>query len=150
MPSLNLQLVEASVGLFRRVSHRFDRHARQAYVCFFNENVVSEYTHEQAVADGVNVSYEVYLIDTAITQQVARIAVNEYVDRRDRLTRRKRWEQLDEEVVYGAMQLDRDVVNPSQIRNVVRAFRDKLPEIFSGRREVPKTLIFAKKRQPCR
>lgn len=111
---------------------------------FFNENVVSEYTHEQAVADGVNVPFEVYLIETAITQQGARIAVNEYVDKRDRLTRRKRWEQLDEEVVFGATQLDRDVVNPSQIRNVVRAFRDKLPEIFPGRREVPKTLIFAK------
>ncbi len=111
---------------------------------FFNENVVSEYTHEQAVADGVNVPYEVYLIETAITQQEARIAVNEYVDKRDRLTRRKCWEQLDEEVVYGATQLDRDVVNPSQIRNIVRAFRQKLPEIFPGRRAVPKTLIFAK------
>lgn len=111
---------------------------------FFNENIVSEYKHEQAVADGVNVPYDVYLIDTAITQQGGRIPVEEYVDKRDRLTRRKRWEQLDEEVVYSAKQLDRDVVNPSQIRNVIRAFRDKLPEIFPGRQEVPKTLIFAK------
>lgn len=94
---------------------------------FFNENVVSEYSHEAAVADGVNVPYDVYLIETAITQQGGRIPVEEYVDKRDRLTRRKRWEQLDEEVVYGAKQLDRDVVNPSQIRNVIRAFRDKLP-----------------------
>ena len=96
------------------------------------------------MADGVNVPYDVYLIETATTQQGGRIAVNEYVDKRDRLTRRKRWEQLDEEVVYGATQLDRDVVNPSQIRHIVRAFREKLPEIFPGRREVPKTLIFAK------
>ncbi len=111
---------------------------------FFNENVVSEYSHEDAVADGVNVPYDVYLIETAITQKGGRIPIEEYVDKRDRLTRRKRWEQLDEEVVYGAKQLDRDVVNPSQIRNVIRAFRDKLPEIFAGRQEVPKTLIFAK------
>lgn len=111
---------------------------------FFNENVVSEYSHEDAVADGVNVPYDVYLIETAVTQKGGRIPVQEYVDKRDRLTRRKRWEQLDEEVVYGAKQLDRDVVNPSQIRNVIRAFRDKLPEIFPGRKEVPKTLIFAK------
>lgn len=111
---------------------------------FFNENVVSEYSHEDAVADGVNVPYDVYLIETAVTQKGGRIPVEEYVDKRDRLTRRKRWEQLDEEVVYGAKQLDRDVVNPSQIRNVIRAFRDKLPEIFPGRAEVPKTLIFAK------
>ncbi|MCL4708466.1 DEAD/DEAH box helicase family protein [bacterium] len=111
---------------------------------FFNENVVSEYSHEDAVADGVNVPYDVYLIETAVTQKGGRIPVQEYVDKRDRLTRRKRWEQLDEEVVYGAKQLDRDVVNPSQIRNVIRAFREKLPEIFPGRNEVPKTLIFAK------
>ncbi|NUM77837.1 DEAD/DEAH box helicase family protein, partial [candidate division KSB1 bacterium] len=111
---------------------------------FFNENVVSEYSHEDAVADGVNVPYDVYLIETAVTQKGGRIPIEEYVDKRDRLTRRKRWEQLDEEVVYGAKQLDRDVVNPSQIRNVIRAFRDKLPEIFPGRKEVPKTLIFAK------
>ncbi|MCP4686829.1 MAG: restriction endonuclease subunit R, partial [Desulfobacterales bacterium] len=40
--------------------------------------------------------------------------------------------------------LDRDVVNPSQIRNVIKAFRAKLPVIFPHRDEVPKTLIFAK------
>ena len=36
------------------------------------------------------------------------------------------------------------MVNPDQIRTVIRTFRDKLPEIFPGRTEVPKTLIFAK------
>jgi type I restriction enzyme R subunit len=36
------------------------------------------------------------------------------------------------------------VVNPDQIRTVIRAFRQNLPEIFPGRQEVPKTLIFAK------
>lgn len=34
---------------------------------FFNENVVSEYTHEQAVIDGVNVGYLPYIIETEIT-----------------------------------------------------------------------------------
>jgi type I restriction enzyme, R subunit len=45
---------------------------------------------------------------------------------------------------YTSKQLDRDFVNPDQIRTVIRTFRDKLPEIFPGRNEVPKTLIFAK------
>ena len=36
------------------------------------------------------------------------------------------------------------MVNPDQIRTVIRTFRDKLPDIFPGRKEVPKTLIFAK------
>ena len=56
-----------------------------------------------------------------------------------------RWEQLDEDLEYAPNQLDRDVVAASQIRTVVRTFRDKLfTEIFPGRTEVPKTLVFAK------
>lgn len=111
---------------------------------FFNQNIVSEYSHEQAMADGVNVGYDVYTIETEITQKGSRIAAREYVDKRDRLTRRKRWEQLDDDLVYTGKQLDRDVVSPSQIRTVIRTFREKLPEMFPGRKEVPKTLIFAK------
>ncbi len=111
---------------------------------FFNENIVSEYPHERAVADGVNVGYDVYTIETEITNKGARIEAKEYIDVREKLTRRKRWEQLDEEVTYKGTQLDRDVVNPSQIRNIIRAFKNKLPEIFPGRTEIPKTLIFAK------
>ncbi len=111
---------------------------------FFNENVVSEYSHEEAVADGVNVGYDVYLIETEISQHGAKIKAKEFVDKRERLSRRKRWEQLDEDVSYSKKELDKDVVNPSQIRNIIRAFKNKLPEIFPGRIEVPKTLIFAK------
>jgi type I restriction enzyme R subunit len=111
---------------------------------FFNENVVSEYRHEDAVADGVNVGFDTYLIETKISQGGAKLVAEQWVDKRDRLTRQKRWEQLDEEVVYTQNDLDRDVVNPSQIRNIIKAFRDKLPEMFPGRQEVPKTLIFAK------
>ena len=111
---------------------------------FFHENVVSEYTHEQAVADGVNVGYDVYTIETEITQQGAELRAKQLVPKRDKLTRKKRWELLDEDLEYQAKELDRDVVNPSQIRKVIRTFKEKLPEIFPGRKEVPKTLIFAK------
>lgn len=111
---------------------------------FFNENVVSEYSHEDAVADGVNVGYDVYTIETDISKNGGKIPAQEIVDRREKLTRKKRWEQLDEDFTYTAKNLDRDVVNPSQIRHVIRTFKEKLPEIFLGRKEVPKTLIFAK------
>ena len=111
---------------------------------FFKKNVVSDYSHEKAVADGVNVGNEIYLIDTRITQQGAVIAAEQQVEKRERLTRKKRWEQQDEDAAYTATQLDRDIVNPDQIRTVIRAFRDNLPAIFPGRKEVPKTLIFAK------
>lgn len=111
---------------------------------FFNENVVSEYTHEQAVIDGVNVGYIPYLIETEITQRGSKLTAKQYIEKREKLTRRQRWQQLDEDVVYSAKQLDKDVVNPSQIRHIIRAFKENLPEIFPHRREVPKTLIFAK------
>ena len=111
---------------------------------FFKTNVVSEYDHEQAVADGVNVGNEVYVIDTERTQQGGQLKADLQVEKRERLTRRKRWEIQDEDVTYTAQELDRAVVNPDQIRTVVRTFRDKLPEIFPGRTEVPKTLVFAK------
>lgn len=111
---------------------------------FFDENVVSEYSHEDAVADGVNVGYDVYIIETDISKNGGMIPAYEYVDRREKLTRKKRWEQLDEDFTYTAQKLDKEVVNPSQIRRVIRTFKEKLPEIFPGREEVPKTLIFAK------
>ncbi len=111
---------------------------------YFNRNLVMEYGHEQAVADGVNVDFDVYRIRTRITEGGSKIDAGFYIDRRDRETRKKRWEQLDEDLVYSASELDRDVVAPDQIRTVIRTFRDRLPEIFPGRTDVPKTLIYAK------
>jgi len=111
---------------------------------FFKKNVVSDYSHEKAVADGVNVGNEVYVIETQITQGGGVIPAHVQVERREKLTRKKRWELQDEDEAYSATQLDRNIVNPDQIRTVIRTFRDKLPEIFPGREEVPKTLIFAK------
>ena len=111
---------------------------------FFKKNVVSEYGHEQAVADGVNVGNEIYVIETQTTQHGGQLKLNQQVEKRERLTRRRRWEAQDADVTYSARELDRDVVNPDQIRTVVRTFRDKLPEIFPHRGEVPKTLVFAK------
>ena len=112
---------------------------------FFNQNLITEYPHERAVADSVNVGYEVYRIKTEITGGGSEIEAGFYVDKRDKLTRRTRLELLDEEMEYSANQLDRDVVAPDQIRTVIQTFRDKLfTEIFRDRKHVPKTLIFAK------
>ncbi|HRJ01716.1 MAG TPA: type I restriction-modification enzyme R subunit C-terminal domain-containing protein [Hyphomonas sp.] len=138
-------------NLWRQVIEYFDAHLigltatpdNRTYG-FFHKNVVSEYGHERAVADGVNVGNEVYVIDTKITRQGAKITADQQVEKRERLTRQKRWERQDEDEQYAATQLDRSVVNPDQIRTIIRTFRDDLPAIFPGRDEVPKTLIFAK------
>ncbi|MEX8520426.1 MAG: DEAD/DEAH box helicase family protein [Leptothrix sp. (in: b-proteobacteria)] len=112
---------------------------------FFRENIVAEYTYEQSVADGVNVGYDVFLIETEITQKGALLQAREWVDHRDRQTRRKRWAQTDDDTAYTGKELDRSVVNPSQIRKVIETMKTALEtRIFPQRREMPKTLIFAK------
>lgn len=111
---------------------------------FFKQNVVSEYTHEKAVADGVNVGNEIYYIDTKITKGGSKLKAKQQIELREKKTRRRRWEEQDEDEAYTARQLDKDIVNPSQIRTVIKTFKNSLPEIFPGREEVPKTLIFAK------
>jgi type I restriction enzyme R subunit len=125
---------------------------------YFDQNLVSEYSHEMAVADGVNVGYEVFIIDTRVTMQGGTLWKGEYIEHRERLSRKKRMELQDEDEDYSSKQLDNDVVNPNQIRTIIRTFKEHLPEIFpdrfigvrtgrdlsSNNFEVPKTLIFAK------
>lgn len=111
---------------------------------FFHKNVVSEYDHEKAVADGVNVGNEIYVIETEKTTRGGTIEAEQQIEKRERRTRKTRWEIQDEDEAYNAKQLDRKIVNPDQIRTVIRAFRDSLPKLFPGRKKVPKALIFAK------
>jgi type I restriction enzyme R subunit len=112
---------------------------------FFNGNLVMEYGHQQAVADGVNVDYGVYRIRTEIGSKGSKIEAGEWVGYRNRQTRAKRWDEADEGLDYAGADLDRKVVAPDQIRTVIRAFRDRVTtEIFPGREHVPKTLVFAK------
>jgi len=112
---------------------------------FFNENIVAEYTYEQSVADGVNVGYDVYEIETEIGQKGAELKAKEWVDHRDRATRKRRWGETEEDTAYTGKELDRSVVNVSQIRQVIKAMKTAVEtQIFPTRKEVPKTLIFAK------
>ena len=111
---------------------------------FFNENVVSEYPREQAIIDGVNVGEDIFLIETQVGKNGAHL-MKQMIEVRSRLSREKRWKQMDEDVDYEATQLDRNIVNPSQIRTVIRSFKENVfTTLFPRRREVPKTLIFAK------
>jgi type I restriction enzyme R subunit len=139
-------------GLWRQVLEYFDAFLigltatpSKQTIGFFNQNLVMEYNHERAVADGVNVGYEVYRIRTEVTEQGGKVEKGFYVDRRSKETRAIRWERLDEDLAYSATDLDRSVVVKSQIRTVLQAFKDALnTELFPGRNLVPKTLIFCK------
>jgi type I restriction enzyme R subunit len=117
---------------------------------YFNQNLVCDYGYEKAVIDGVLVPYNVFTIQTQITKEGSRIELGEKVDKRERLTRKKFWEAVDEDIEYSGKQLDKDIVNPSTIRTIIRATKENLPKMFpdrvdaNGVFEVPKMLIFAK------
>jgi len=139
-------------GLWRGVLDYFDAHVvgltatptKQTFG-FFQQNLVSEYTYEQSVADGVNVDFEVYRIQTQISEKGGSIPAGIVVPKVDKLTRQQRLELLEEDFEYTAGELDRSVTSKEQIRLVLETFRDRLfTEIFPGRSVVPKTLIFAK------
>ena len=86
-----------------------------------------------------------FRIRTEIGEHGSRIEKGFSVPRRDRHTRRQRYEELTEDHIYGATELDRTVIAPNQIRTVLETYRDTLAtELFPDRTEVPKTLIFAK------
>lgn len=93
---------------------------------FFDENVVSEYTREQAIVDGVNVGEDIFLIETDVTKNGSGL-MKQLIEYRDRFSRTMRWQQMDEDY-SGAKKskLDKDVVNPSQIRTVIRTFKENL------------------------
>ncbi|MBK6887868.1 MAG: DEAD/DEAH box helicase family protein [Tetrasphaera sp.] len=139
-------------GVWRGVLEYFDAHVvgltatpgKQTFA-FFRQNLVSEYTYPQSVADRVNVDFDLYRIRTEISEQGGTIEAGTIVPKVDRRTRQQRLEAIEEDFEYTHKQLDRAVTAKSQIRLVLETFRDKLfTEIFPGRSTVPKTLIFAK------
>ena len=138
-------------GVWRGVLEYFDAHivgltatpGKQTFG-FFQQNLVSEYTYPESVADGVNVDFEVYRIKTKVSGEGSVIEAGTIVPKVDRRTRVQRLEALDEDLEYTASQLDRAVTSVSQIRLVLETYRDRMPEIFPGRATVPKTLIFCK------
>jgi len=139
-------------GSWRGVLEYFDAHivgltatpVKQTFG-FFQQNLVSEYTYAESVADGVNVDFDVYRIKTQISDAGSTIEAHTIVPMRDRRTRKERYQALDDDLIYTPEQLDRAVVAKDQIRTVLETFRDRMStEIFPGRTTVPKTLIFAK------
>lgn len=118
---------------------------------FFDFNLVSEYTHEDAVVDGVNVPYQVYRIATDVTEQggqLYKVVESDYVEykHKNRKTKDELWKQV-EDSAYAKNDLDRSVVAIDQIRTVIKEFKNIVIKKFfpeRGDEHIPKTLIFAK------
>jgi len=139
-------------NLWRQVLEYFDAHLigltatpnKQTFG-FFNQNLVMEYGHPQAVADGVNVNYDVYRIKTEVTEAGSKVEAGYWLQVLDKPTRTRRDWQLDDDFEYAPEELDRSVQTPDQIRTIARTLRDNWkPDLFPQRQELPKTLVFAK------
>jgi len=139
-------------NLWRQVLEYFDAHLigltatpnKQTFG-FFNQNLVMEYGHPQAVADGVNVNYDVYRIKTEVTEAGSKVEAGYWVQVLDKPTRARRDWQLDDDFEYAPEELDRSVQTPDQIRTIARTLRDRWKsDLFPQREELPKTLVFAK------
>jgi type I restriction enzyme R subunit len=112
---------------------------------FFGKNLVAQYPYERSVVDGVNVGFDVFRIRTEIGERGSTVKAGYDLPVRDKRTRAERYETLAEDFSYTPDQIDRSVLVPNQIRTVLETYRDTLfTELFPGRKEVPKTLIFAK------
>ena len=118
-------------------------------LAFFNKNVIEEYTYDDSVIDGVNVPSRVYRIKTKITEHGGAIKAGTSVTETSRQTGEETTYEAPQQVDYEPNELDRSVVNPKQIREVLDAYKKSIYEELYPDREkrweyVPKTLIFAK------
>lgn len=119
-------------------------------MAFFNNNRIVNYTLEKSIVDGVNVDNRVYRIKTEATENGGAIMQGEHVKVESRYTGKTEEVSSKETKNYSKTELNRSIVNPSQIKLILTTYRDAVyTEMFNDpQREpqfeyLPKTLIFA-------
>ena len=146
VPSLDLRALAPGAGILRRLPDRSDRGRPTTAPTGSSERTWSASIRMSRLSPTAsNVGNEVYVVETEKTQHGGQIRAGRSVEK-------PRAPDAPEALgdpgrgILPTMRghWDRSVVNPDQIRTVIRTLRDKLPEIFPGRKEIPKTLIFAK------
>lgn len=146
-------------GQWRKVLEYFDAQIigltatpTKQTLAFFEQNLVSEYTFQESVADEVNVGFDVYRIKTDISENGGVIEAGQVVPAIDKRTREQKDIIPDEDINWRPTDQGIAVESPNHIRLVLETFRDRLfTDIFpemndegEKRKVVPKTLIFAK------
>jgi type I restriction enzyme R subunit len=116
---------------------------------FFNHNFVSNYTFEDSVRDGVNVPPRVYRIKTEVSENGGTIKEDEKIYKKSKFTGKAEVVKNPQEEQYTTSQLDRAVVNKTEIKKVVQAYKDSIytslyPDRYPDWNYIPKTLFFAK------
>ena len=133
----------------------------QAYAFFQNDNKPTyRYSRQQSYADGINVPPRIYRIKTEVTESGGVIGAGDTVIEVTKKTGATKRKKQKDTSVYTNAELDRSVVNPTQIEKVITEYRDVIYDrLFPNRipengepdyRYIPKTLFFAKNRQHAR
>lgn len=117
-------------------------------LAFFNNNLVSQYTLEQSIVDGVNVDHRVYRIKTKETEDGGAIREGQKVKRVTCYTGKVEQIKPNETKQYTKEELNRSIINPAQIKLILETYRDAIytdmyPERDPDMNYIPKTLIFA-------
>ncbi len=117
-------------------------------MAFFDNNLVINYTLEDSIVDGVNVDSRVYRIKTEVTENGGAIKQGESAERVTVYTGKTETITYTENTNYTIEELNRSIINPSQIKLILQDYKDKVfKEMFPEREEnydyIPKTLIFA-------
>jgi type I restriction enzyme R subunit len=146
-------------GQWRKVLEYFDAQIigltatpTKQTLAFFEQNLVSEYTFQESVADEVNVGFDVYRIKTQIGEEGGLIEAGSVIPAIDKRTREQKELEVSEDMDWKPTDEGIAVESPNHIRLVLETFRDRMfSEIFpelndqgEKRKVVPKTLIFAK------
>jgi len=119
-------------------------------MAFFNNNRIVNYTLEKSIVDGVNVDCRIYRIKTEATENGGAILQGDKYKRETRYTGEIEDVTEKETKSYTKEELNRSIINPSQIKLILETYRDSVyTDMFNDpQREpnldyLPKTLIFA-------
>lgn len=117
-------------------------------LAFFNNNRLVNYTLEKSIADGINVDYRVFRIKTQATENGGAVKEGENITQITKYSGKVEDIRTSEEKTYTSTELNRSIVNPSQIKLILETYRDSIyNELYPDREPqleyIPKTLIFA-------
>lgn len=115
---------------------------------FFNKNRVVNYTYEQSILDGVNVDSRIFRIKTKESESGGAITLGQDLRETSKYTGETKDVKSQDCINYTEKELNRSIINPSQIKLILETFRDVIySQLFDEREEnyeyIPKTLIFA-------
>jgi type I restriction enzyme R subunit len=95
-------------------------------LAFFNNNLVVNYKLEDSISDGINVDYRIYRIKTKASDEGGVVKKGDNYDEFARYTNNGIMVVAETEAPYGKKELDRSVINPTQICLVLESFRDAI------------------------